>query len=140
MTTGKIANKAYLAKLKEHNTNTAEQGWQAAADAVTAHEREAVVREMDKAIGEQAAFPALAAVLRFLRDRFAAGSHHFPSPKTPGQVAWEAFNASHKIGTEMWDGIAQAVLDHAKGDKYTEVLDCGCTVTKGWRCPVHSHP
>lgn len=22
----------------------------------------------------------------------------------------------------------------------TEILDCGCEITKGWRCPVHNQP
>ena len=36
----------------------------------------------------------------------------------------------------------QAECEEAKAHQDFEVvtLDCGCEMTKGWRCPVHSHP
>lgn len=30
--------------------------------------------------------------------------------------------------------------DHQEPVSITEVLDCGCTVNIGWRCPVHGQP
>jgi hypothetical protein len=47
-------------------------------------------------------------------------------------------------GTVCWISI-QSVLEQLGYEKpeskqTTKTLDCGCSVTKGWRCPVHGQP
>ena len=35
---------------------------------------------------------------------------------------------------------AEKLLAHMKDGRKVVLLDCGCEVTDGWRCPVHGQP
>lgn len=37
-------------------------------------------------------------------------------------------------------GQSELLTKRAAKEPTTEVLDCGCTMTRGWRCPVHGQP
>lgn len=63
-----------------------------------------------------------------------ADGHYGPYPWWHGWVIVDAFETGYRVAK------AEDNKPVGRPNPFHDILECGCTVTNGYRCPFHSQP